>query len=221
MSYDQIPQENQTSSSEDTTGAPNFGGGDEFDPSAIGGEAKKGPSKSVVILGALILVGAVVLWFTYFRGTPSTAQAGTTPNDGGEQIKQFLDSGNINMMKQTLKETEKIVEQFRSYPGRKQIPLASLRTNPFRELPPDDKDASAALPKDSQREEELHKQAIDAVSELHVQSIIRGTKYKACMINNTLYQEGQQVGILKIEQVNNGAVVVSSGKYRFEVKMQK
>ena len=62
---------------------------------------------------------------------------------------------------------------------------------------------------------------MDAVSELHIQSIIRGTKYKACMINNTLYQEGQQVGILKIEQINNGAVIVSSGKYRFEVKMQK
>jgi len=75
--------------------------------------------------------------------------------------------------------------------------------------------------KDAEREEELHKQALDAVAELKVQSIMRGTKYSSCMINNTLYHEGQQIGVLKIEQIAPNTVIVSSGKYRFEVKMQK
>ena len=58
------------------------------------------------------------------------------PSDGGTDIKQFLDSGNINLMKQTLKDTEKVVQQFRTYPAQTQVPLASLHSNPFRELPP-------------------------------------------------------------------------------------
>lgn len=205
-----------------TSGEGVSGGGEgDFDPSFAGEGAKSGGgSRGVAALGGLAVVAAVVVWFMFFRTGPQSAQAGMSPNDGGSQIKQFLDSGNINMMKQTLKETEKIVKQFRSYPGRTQIPLEQLRTNPFRELAPK-ADAPVASNKDAEREEELHKQAMDAVAELKVQSIMRGSKYSTCMINNTLYREGQQVGVLKIEQITTNTVIVSSGRYRFEVKMQK
>jgi hypothetical protein len=58
------------------------------------------------------------------------------------------------------------------------------------------------------------------VADLHLQSIVRGGKYRACMINNTLYQEGQQVGMFTVQQVSTGTVVLECGKYRFELKMQ-
>jgi hypothetical protein len=61
---------------------------------------------------------------------------------------------------------------------------------------------------------------VTAVAELHLQSIVRGGKYRACMINNTLYQQGQQIGIFTVAQVDAGTVVLESGKYRFELKMQ-
>ena len=46
-------------------------------------------------------------------------------------------------------------------------------------------------------------------------------KAKACMIGNTLYQEGQQVEMFTIEAINPGGVIVKSGAYRFELKMQR
>ncbi len=195
-------------------------GGGDFDPAFVAGGAKSGQSK-MVLLGGLGVVAVGVIWFMFFRSGPQSAQAGTSPSDGGGQIKEFLDSGNINMMKQTLKETEKIVKQFRSYPGKTQIPLDQLHSNPFRELAPKGDAPAATDSREAEKAEELHKQAIAAVADIKLQSIVRGSKVKACMINNTLYKEGQQVGILKIEQVTANSVIVSSGQYRFEVKMKE
>ncbi|HEY8748590.1 MAG TPA: general secretion pathway protein GspB [Tepidisphaeraceae bacterium] len=218
MSFDST-QEDSAESIPSVEVQPDEDNGEGFDSSFAGGGTKSG-NRGLVILGGLILIGAVSVWFVYFRGGPQSAQAGMAPSDGGSQIKQFLDSGNINMMKQTLKETEKIVKQFRAYPGKTQVPLESLHTNPFRELEPKANEPTAANSRDAERAEELHKQAIAAVAELHLQSIVRGNKVRACMINNAMYREGQQIGILKIEQITPSAVVVSSGQYRFEIKMQ-
>jgi len=41
------------------------------------------------------------------------------------------------------------------------------------------------------------------------------------MINNTLYQEGQQIDSFIIEKIAPAGVIVKSGTYRFELKMQK
>jgi hypothetical protein len=221
MSYDDTQNTTSTGQSDDGAGLPAISG-DEFDPSLVAGDTKKSSGKSMAVLGIALTVGAVVVWFTFFRGSPESAQAGMAPSDGGSQIKQFLDSGNINIMKQTLKETEKIVKQFRAYPGRTQVPLAALHTNPFRELPPKtDEPVTATSSRDDEHEQELHKQATDAAADLKVQSIIRGSKYRACLINNTLYKEGQQVGMFKIDQINPSTVVISTGKYRFELPIQK
>ena len=188
----------------------------DFEPVASG----TSNSKQITIVVGLLLAAAAVIWFMYFRNGPESAQAGMTPNDGGSQIKQFLDSGNINMMKQTLKETEKIVLQFKSSPGKTQIPLSSLRTNPFRELEPKADSPTASTQKEIDHDEELHHQAMAAVADIKLQSIIAGTRYKACMINNVMYREGQAIGVLTIETISPGSVVMSSGKYRFEVTMQ-
>ena len=205
--------------SQETPSPADIMGDEQTDFEAAPSQGNSG-SKQMTIVGALLLVAAVVVYFMYFRTGPESAQAGMTPNDGGSQIKQFLDSGNINMMKQTLKETEKIVLQFKQSPGKTQIPLSSLRTNPFRELEPKPDSPTASTQKEIDHDEELHHQALAAVADIKLQSIIAGTKYKACMVNNVMYREGQSIGVLKIEQITSGAVIMSSGKYRFEVKMQ-
>ena len=193
-------------------------GGTEFDPAFVSDSPK--PNKnSMAILGGLLVIGAVTIWFMYFRGGPASAQGGMAPSDGGSQIKQFLDSGNINMMKQTLKETQKIVRQFQSYnPEKTQVPLTLLHSNPFRELPPKADDGPVV--QDDTKELEFHRQAQNAVADLHIQTIIYGKKH-GCMINNTFYTEGQKVGILKIEEIKPSSVIVSAGKYRFEKPMDK
>lgn len=183
-----------------------------------GAPASKKPSTNVMLLGGLAVVAAGVIWFMFFRGSPSAAQA-SIPADGGTDIKQFLDSGNINLMKQTLKDTEKVVQQFRTYPAQTQIPLASLKSNPFRELAPKTDGTPVARNTDDDEAKE-HVKVVTAVAELHLQSIVRGGKYRACMINNTLYKEGQTVGMFTVQQVAAGTVVLECGKYRFELKMQ-
>ena len=173
--------------------------------------------RNMMLLGGLAVLAVAVVWFMFFRGSPPAAQA-ALPADGGNDIKQFLDSGNINLMKQTLKDTEKVVQQFRTYPAQTQIPLGSLRSNPFRELAQKTGAAPATHTDDDEAKE--HAKVVTAVAELHLQSIVRGGKYRACMINNSLYQQGQQIGIFTVAQVDAGTVVLESGKYRFELKMQ-
>jgi hypothetical protein len=219
MSWDNDQTSEETTPSPETTETSD--GGD-FDPAFVAGGSSKSGQGKMIMLGGLAIVAAGVVWFMFFRSGPQSAQAGTNPSDGGSQIKEFLDSGNINMMKQTLKETEKIVKQFRTYPGKTQVPLEQLHTNPFRELPPKTDDTGVVVNnRDAEKAEELHKQAIAAVAEVKLQSIVRGSKVRACMVNNTLYKEGQQIGILKIEQVTTNSVIVSSGQYRFEIKMKE
>ena len=69
--------------------------------------------------------------------------------------------------------------------------------------------------------EQLSKQALKAVQAMNLQSIIHSGSRKACMINNTLYMEGQQADQFIIEKITPSGVVVKVGVYRFELKMQK
>jgi hypothetical protein len=189
--------------------------GEEFlDEAALGGGTGKKSPASMYILGGLGVVAVAVVWFMFFRGSPPAAQAAAAGD--GPDIKKFLDNENIALMKQTLKDTEKVVQQFRAYPEQTQVPLASLKSNPFRELSPK-ADAPVARNDDEAKE---HAKVVNAVAELHLQSIMRGGKYKACMINNTLYKQGEQVGMFTLQEVSANTVVIESGKYRFELKMQ-
>ena len=188
----------------------------ELDPTFVSGSSKPS-NRNVYVLGALGVVGAGVIWFSFFRGSPAAADAAAS-NQTSNQVREFLDSGNINLMKTTLKSTEKIVQQFRSYPAKTQVPLSALQGNPFRELPPKTQEAAATNPRDEELAQLEHAEVVKAVAELKLQSIIRGRR-TACMINNTLYQEGQQVGRFVVAQITPTTVVVESGKYRFELKV--
>ncbi|HEY2587381.1 MAG TPA: hypothetical protein VGI81_16675 [Tepidisphaeraceae bacterium] len=210
MNFDQTNDPTQDAAASPSEPQPE---GEFLDEAALaGGGGKKSPG-SMYVLGGLAAVGAAVVWFMFFRGAPQAAQAAPT---GAPDIKQFLDNENIALMKQTLKDTEKVVQQFRAYPAQTQVPLASLKSNPFRELAPK-ADAPVARNDDEAKE---HAKIVSAVAELHLQSIMRGGKYKACMINNTLYKQGEQIGMFTLQEVSANTVVIESGKYRFELKMQ-
>lgn len=215
MSYDETEDQTQhnaeapPSDSEPVSEDANM----EMDPAFITEGGKKPLNKNAVMLGGLVLVGAVVIWFMYFRGGPQTAAAGQA--QANAQIKQFLDSGNINLMKEALKDTENIVKQFRqSSVGTTQIPIRSLRANPFRELAPRTDGTPIAS---NHADEELHAHYMTEVAALRLQSVIRGARQKACMINNTFYREGERVGDLTIVQVMPKSVIIGGGKYRFEL----
>jgi hypothetical protein len=71
------------------------------------------------------------------------------------------------------------------------------------------------------RREEERQAVLKAVATLNLQSVIHSGTIKSCMINNTLYTEGQQVDDFVIERIDPGAVIVKNGVYRFELRMQK
>ena len=56
---------------------------------------------------------------------------------------------------------------------------------------------------------------------LALQSVIVSDARSACMINRTLYTEGQQVDIFTIERITPTAVIVKANGFRFELKMTK
>ena len=96
---------------------------------------------------------------------------------------------------------EKVVEQFLKYPSMTQVPLSSLKTNPFRfaaAKAPGETESEAA---GKRRREEERVAMLKAVQNLNLQSVMHGGTRKACMINNTLVQEGQTIEGFAVEKI--------------------
>ncbi|MCC6424722.1 MAG: general secretion pathway protein GspB [Phycisphaerales bacterium] len=188
-------------------------------------EAPKPKNKGLTVLLGVVLAGACAIYLTYFRHGPQSAAAAT--NEQSEQnsaaISRFLEAGgeNIKLMERMLRSTEKVVQQFRSYPSTTQVPLAGLKANPFRYEAI--KGADPAADEELARKQRAEERAavLKSVQELQLQSIMCGESRRACMINNTLYGEGQQVESFTIEKITPDSVIVKNGSYRFELKMQR
>lgn len=185
-------------------------------------EGKKSGNNRIMMLVGVALIGAGVLLFTHLRRGPASAEAATTGKvqQTDQTISQFLTDGarNIAQMEKMLRNTERVVNQFRTYPSAAQLPLSELRTNPFRfhELRDAPEDTGMA----QRKREEERAEALKAVAELSLQSIMHSDTHKACMINNQLYKEGQQINAFTVDRIGPDSVIVRSGAYRFELKMQ-
>ncbi|HZL37354.1 MAG TPA: hypothetical protein VFC78_18695 [Tepidisphaeraceae bacterium] len=200
--------------------------GDELDPSFVSGDSAKSNKGTLSALGLVLAIGGA-LCFWYFRHGPQTAVAASPDAAASTTINAFLsgDAGNVKLMDQTLRETDKVVQEFRGYPGKTQVPVGDLKTNPFRlgepvakvVVAPPDPDEGALL----RRREEERAAARKAVQSLQLQSVLRGGTRKACMINNTLYKEGDEAEGFTVEQIGPSLVVVRKGVYRFELRMTK
>src|SRR4051794_30626324 len=82
-------------------------------------EEKKPVNRSTLVLFGIILAGIGGYYLMYVRGGPSKAAAATAEAAAADQtIKQFLtDNERIKSMERMLRSTEKVVEQFKSYPS--------------------------------------------------------------------------------------------------------
>lgn len=214
MSFDNAPDPQTDSTTQDVDLSAALAG---TETGFVNDEAKKPPSMQFIILAGLVILAPVIIWIMYNRKGPASADAAIAkqPPAAAQTVRTFLNSGpsGIEVMRQMLKGTEKIVQECLNYASRTQVPLAELKTNPFRASTASGPDTNAA----ARRKREA---AIRAVQNLRLESIMSGT-HKACMINNTLYTEGQQVDQFTIEQISNGSVIVRTGPYRFELKMQR
>ena len=213
-------QDNATEQSggEDLSSALNTGE-TEF---VVAEQPKPALNQSLLYLLLLIVIGGGGTYVMYKRSGPSAASAASVETAQAQQtINNFLTTGpnGIKAMQETLHNTEKIVQQFLDYPSVPQIPLSALHTNPFL-FHKADPDAKPDADAEKKKEEEARASALHASQGLVLQSIING-KHKACMINNTMYTEGQQVDQFTIEAIASDGVIVKTGKYRFKLMMQK
>jgi len=201
-----------------------LGGG--ADSEFVVSEEKKPATQGLIFLAVLVVIGIGGTYFMYQRQGPSSAVAATPEAQKAEAtINSFLNGGpdGIKTMQTMLKDTEKVVKQFLEYPSLTQIPLTSLHTNPFKS----GAEKAAAKPADlseeaAARKREEEKLAITKASEaLKLQTIIYSGSRKACMVNNTLYKEGEQIEQFTIEKIEPGRVIVKSGQYRFELKAKR
>ena len=189
--------------------------------SFVTGEQKSKVNTSTLGLFGLLALCAGGTYFMYLRGGPQTANAAEVAT--ADEISTFLVDGqkHVTLMKEMLKDTDKVVQRFRASSSRSQVPLARLVTNPFRmELPKqatakDDGSAASKL-----REKEERAAAMEAVKAIKLQSILFGTR-RAALLNNQLVQEGMEVEGFVVEKITQAAVVVRTGQYRFELRMEK
>lgn len=183
-------------------------------------DEKSAKGAGSLILFALVLAAAGGTYFMYLKTGPKTAAASAETTAANTTIKQFLSNGpvSLKMMEEMRKNTEKVVERFSNYPSMTQVPLTDLKTNPFRmvaAVPTADLTEAAAR----RRHEQDRQAALEAVQSLTLQSVMVSSAQSACMINKTLYTEGQQVDIFTIEKIANNAVIVKANGFRFELKM--
>jgi hypothetical protein len=174
-------------------------------------------------LFALFLALGGGTYFMYLKTGPQSANAANADAGVISTISDFLTGkvGGVQMMRQTLADSEKVVAEFKASSVRPQVPLSDLRINPFRHIATNNAMAEASEASIRRQREEERKSVLKAVQGLQLQSVIHSDARRACMINNAMFQEGQQLEGFTIEQIAAQAVVVRNGMYRFELRMQR
>jgi hypothetical protein len=191
----------------------------EGDASFVTTEKKHQLSTGTLVVAGLIAAAAALTYFMHLRTGPAKAAANPATANADATISQFLsnDSQNAERMRQLLKDTEKAVQQFQQQPGKTQVPLDELKTNPFRTEFAAAKNEEAEKAVEQKRKDELR----TAAATLKVQTIMSGGKRKAAMINGSLKAEGEEVNGFEVEKINTDSVIVRKDGSRFALKMQK
>jgi hypothetical protein len=182
---------------------------------------KKPTNQSALMLFAILIVGGAGIYGMYLRAGPRSANAApASVADAEATISDFMQggTGSVSLLRKLLDGTANIVQQFKS-PQVAQVPLDDLKSNPFHMASakaPTGEDAEALARK---KKEEQRLAALKAVQLLRLQTVVVHSDHKACMINNTLYQEGDTVDGFVLEHINTNSVIVKNGAFRFALRM--
>ena len=231
MSIEDIEQDAQSDPEPQGGSDESYDSGDVGDSTFVVSEKRKPISKSTLMMFVIILCAKAGMYFMYKRSVPSKAEAADPK--ATQVIKQFMSDKekNFSLMQKMIKDTEAVMNQFLNYPSLKQIPLSELQSNPFKMAggkQEEDADAKADARRKKEEAEriEAEKKAVEkAVNDLNLQSVVTSGARKACMVNNTLYTQGQNIVsgdvTFTIETIAPNKVIVRSGVYGFELTMRK
>ena len=237
LEHDETSQEQESTGSVDGSGIGGDAGGDGGDGSDLSGvlgggegggfvsEEKKPLNTGTLVMAGFLLACGAGTYFMYNRSAKAGTQANAETSAAQQTITQFLsdDKENVNKMKELLDNTGNAVEQFKASPGKKQVPLDDLRTNPFRVAedggpaqPDEDVDALTA----KKRADAARAAALKAAQQLKLTFVMSGGKQKSCMINNVVYREGETIGEFTVEQINTDSVVVRAADQKFKIPIR-
>lgn len=220
---EQEQQQDEGASASDGSGAEDLNGVLGAGDSTFVTEEKKPFNTGTLIMAGFLLACGVGTYVMYTRSAPANTPPSAESAAAQTTITQFLsdDKANVSKMKDLLQNTEKAVEQFRAMPGKTQVPIEDLQTNPFRIT---DVDPETVVDADevttAKRQQEERAATIKAAQALQLQFVMGG-KRKGCMINNTVYREGETVGGFTIESIGSSTVVIRKGEARFELSIKK
>jgi hypothetical protein len=186
---------------------------------------KKPGARPGALVALLLAVAAGGAYFLYFKQGPATAKAASAAASptltARKTIDEFLSGGgkDIVAMEQMLKNTENVVKQFLAYPSMTQVPLADLRTNPFRFAPPETQQNSDN--ENRRLKDEARNRAIRAVSELQVESIMTSSSGGTAIVNGKFVRPGDQIEGFRVEAIRAGSVIVRDEQFRFELRLAR
>ncbi len=187
-------------------------------------DTPKGPSKGALGVLALLVGFGGALYFMYVRTGPQSANGATQEQVAAKTtIDEFLQNGggSAKLMEQTLKDTEKVVQEFQATSVKNQVPLESLGSNPFRlKLPEPEKKPDDEAAKELERKRAEKQRIEHDVNGLEIQSVMRGTN-SAVMVNNVMYHVGEKIGDFTVDEIRARSVIVSQKGYKFELTMKR
>ena len=232
--HDQDMQD-QTGGTDDTAGAgdPGAGGGGGAgelsdvlgnQEASFVSDEKKPLSTGTLIMAGLLLACGAGTYFMYNRSAPASVKTGADVATAQKTINEFLeDKSGAENMKDLLNNT-KAVEQFRASPGKVQVPVDDLRTNPVRaaeletgKAPAEDVDAATA----KRRPEAARAATLKSAQGLTLKFVMSGGKSKSCMIDDKTYREGQAVGEFTLEQINTDSVILLKDGLKYKLPLKK
>jgi len=225
--FDPSPSDaNQQALNTQNSGLPQEVADDDASDLAI--ETPKPRNNAMMVLAMLVVLGVGAVMFMRMKAGPKPAAASPEAATAKATINQFLTDGskNITAMRELLKNTEKVVQQFLNYPSMTQVKLEDLKTNPFRfaAVKLDDPNADAEAKRQAAAKRLIaEKEAFTKiVQQIKLQSILHaGAGTSTCMINNATYTEGQELNSLKIQKITPNSVVFTKGSLQAEVKINR
>lgn len=167
-------------------------------------------------LQGLAVVCLAAAGFCVSRETPSSARAATEHASTSGAESTFPVSDLATRRDEMTAQTDRAIAALNRTPERAQVPLTELGTNPFAgQDPPASSSTDTAMVRT--RRESERQTVLRALQGLRLQSILSSNNHRACLINSSLFQEGQEIDGFKVEQITDKTVVVCRGLYRFEL----
>lgn len=225
------------SSEEPSEGGASFaaqlaGGGD--DGYVIETEKKQKIGGSTLAFVGLAVAAGAGLWLMKSRtGGPAAAAAATNPQTTAARasIQEFLAGGSseVQEMKDLLADTEAIKDRFERVSQDRQIPLDSLKTNPFWHEAVDEETEDAAAILSRQQEEKLREEkerlrreaqekAGAEAALLNLETVFLGSR-PTCLINGRICRVGSTIDGFHVVSIRHGEVDIRREAFEFTLKL--